>query len=394
VTDDDLQSRLDRLGVLLDREGMALDERVARSVEEDPAHIVPSQPIRHQRRKPSKGLVLAALMVVLALVVAGSWVTWERESGDTSPHVETPATRRGDDTTNHGSTDASGCVDRQRSSTASQSGTSRASFAIRNFQVQVNSCMTKVFFLAGPGTWHIAYRSNKDRSDPSIIMEVRLAGAHAAREAPFPPDDANYGSPSVVSRITRVRHRNDGDDQGTTWSIRLDRRRAYTAGVETIGESQGFAINIAAPQSAPLRCQMPAQHLAFTVPDRWFYDMTWGCSMLNPGPIVVTPPQGSNISTRVMASPSQGVDFINGTETGTSLTSLNGRTAVINTIESHQTNKHEYQIVLTWDDGGHVSFMGITPLAGSAAPSRDVSSDRLLVQQGVQAIANSATHVP
>jgi hypothetical protein len=394
VTKDDLESRLDRLGVLLDREGVALDESVARSVELGSGHTAPSPPNRRGPRKSSKVLVLAAVVFALALVIAGSWVTWGRHSGDGSPHVETPATRRGGDTANHGSTDASGCVDPQSSSTATQAGESRASFAIRNFQVEVNSCMTKVFFLAGPGKWHIAYRPNKHRSDPSIIMEVRLGGAHAAREAPFPPDDANYESPSVVSRVTRVRHRNDGDDRGTTWLIRLDRRRAYTAGVETIGGSQGFAINIAAPQTEPLRCHVPALHLAFTVPDGWFYDMTWGCPMLNPGPIVVTPPQGSNISTRVMASPSQGVDFINGTETSTDTTSLNGRAAVINTIESHQTNKHEYQIVLTWDDGSYVSFMGINPLAGSATPSHDISNDPVQVQQGVQAIANSATYVP
>jgi hypothetical protein len=299
-----------------------------------------------------------------------------------------PSVSVGDATTipNH-ATDAA-CEEANGASANPKSGTSRESFAIRNIQVEVNSCATKVFFFAGAGKWHIGYTNSKSANSPATLI-VHLDGAHASYDGLL-SDEWPLTAPSVASRITRVRHRNDANDPGTTWSIRLDHKRPFTASSENIGGNAGFAINIAASQPGPLHCHVPDAHLDYVVPDNWYVEMTRDCQLLSPEPIAITPNVGSSLAVQVLPSPG---GLVNGTPTVTSTTVINGRHAETSMTIDHQTGARQYKVVIDWNSDTAISIAGFTRSPSPGAPQRSALTD-LQVQTAVDAIAQSAIYIP
>jgi hypothetical protein len=384
---DQLESRLARLGTRLDRDGEHLERAAARIPDQpEPASGVRGNLTPDARRRTPKVPLLVSALVVLGLVAAaGGWFVWH-QSDTSTPKIATPGTAA---TTlpNH-ATDAS-CEQTNGASADPKSGTSRESFAIRNIQVQVNSCATKVFFFAGAGQWHIGYANSKPANAPATLI-VRLDGAHASYDGLL-PDEWTLTAPSVASRITRVRHRNDANDPGTTWSIRLDRKRPFTASTEDIGGNAGFAINIAAPQPGPLHCRLPDAHLDFTVPDHWYVEMTRDCGLLSPEPIAITPNVGNNGAVQVF--PTDEAKLVNGTTTVTSRAIINGRAAVTSYTADDQSPAQQYEIAITWDANTAVSIVGVTQPPGRVAPQRPALTVEQ-IQTVVDAIAQSATYVP
>jgi hypothetical protein len=247
-----------------------------------------------------------------------------------------------------------------------------------------------VFFYAGAGKWHISYAKSKSANSPAVLI-ARLGGAHASYDGLL-PDEWTMTAPSVAARITRVRHRNDADDAGTTWSIRLDHRRPFSAGAENIGGNEGFAINITAPRSQPLHCRHRQAHLDFTVPDQWYVEMTRDCGVLSPEPIAITPDVGSNAAVQVFPGTDQG-SLVNGIPSATSTSVINGRQAVTSQTTDDQSGAWQYKVAIAWDNNTAVSIVGVTRPAGRLSPQRATLTEAE-IQTAVDSIAQSATYLP
>lgn len=278
-----------------------------------------------------------------------------------------------------------------------RSGRSARSAMIRRIDVQASGCGTSVSFLAGAGTWNIRYSSAT-----STTLILRLDGAHAytSNGGGFIPDTYDLDRPSVVTAMQRVRHQNDADDAGTTWSIELDERRPFTAGQATVGGTSVFAVNVAAPADG-LRCRV-TENIDIAIPPDWFADTLTPCHSLSPEPIAYTPFVGDSAAVHVMTGLKvehiRDLGGFGGREAQEDLGAftISGRPAT-RTIFRNTTPSsgvyEEYQVVIQWDADTSLVISGVTRPFPPNAPSR-APIDLGELQVVVDEIASSASAAP
>jgi hypothetical protein len=391
---DSLETRLTRLGTRLDRDGSVLEHSVVRSLDE-PGVRAPSVALLRARRAPRasrRRLAVAAALVMALVAATAGWILIHR-SNEPSPKISTPATTP-DRTTRAGSA----CPSFRGASTKPRSGHSKQSAMIRDIDFQTSQCGTTLYFTAGAGKWSLHYAS-----DGSKTLIARLDGAHAfvGNGSGYLQDTYTPDALSVIRELTRIRHRNDGQDPGTTWSIRLDQRRPFTAGTTTIGGTRVFAINVVA-WSGALRCRLHP-HIEVTIPEGWYVDTTDGCALWGPEPIARKTAVGSNAAVQLIAGSDfgdRGIQLVDGPLGESSRVDLG--TVTINERQATRTLfsdapsasdvYQEYQVVIRWNPATTVVVAGLTRPFPAASPTRAPIS--LTDLQGiVDTIASSATSV-
>jgi hypothetical protein len=390
---DSLEQRLGKLGTRLDRDGTRIEQD---ALSEFASASRPPTSRARSKRAPRSRVLVAATVALAVIAAATGWlVTHDADSG--RPKVSTPATKSVDDvpatTAAPGASRA--CVAFQGSSTKPRGGRSGQAAMTRDIDVQASGCGTSVYFLAGAGKWNVRYSSGT-----STTLIARLGGAHAYVGTGVIPDTYKLDSPSVVTEMTRLRHPNDGDDPGTTWSIRLDHRYSFNAGQTTIGGSSVFAINVVAP-SDTLQCRV-APNINITIPTDWYTGTVDTCHFLSPSPIVRTPFVGDNAAvhlvTGLQVSHIQDIGGAGGQVTQKDLGTLtiNGRQAT-RTLSTNTTPGSgvytEYQVVIQWDPETALVISGVTRPFPPQAPSR-APINLADLKTAIDAIADSATPVP
>jgi hypothetical protein len=386
MTIDSLEARLEQLGDRLDRDGRRMERELLRTF--DAAHR-PSATRATSTRAPRPRVMVAAALAFAVIAATTGWLA-TRDTDGAKTRISTPATGVAPDA-------STACAAFGGSSTKPRSGRSARSAMIRHIDVQASGCGTSVYFLAGAGKWNVRYSSAT-----STTLIARLGGAHAydSSGGGFIPDTYELDRPSAVTEMHRMRHQNDADDPGTTWSIQLDERRRFTAGQTKIGGTSVFAVNIDAPSDG-LQCRV-APNIDITIPSGWFADTLTPCHALSPEPIARKPFVGDSAAVHLMTGLKvEHIQDLGGfggkvEQHDLGAFTVNGRPAT-RTVFTNTTPDsgvyEEYQVVIQWDSETSLVISGVTRPFPPNAPSR--SPVELTELQGVvDAIANSAAPVP